>query len=1695
MGTRRLLAFCWLWIVFCGFGEAFAGPNAGGRLVFHTDEFLAYTASENYVGWSGMECGDAIECPQDNESYCQSNGSFLNATGRNDTVPQVWWVLAAFPPETCPVVKEVSFGIYWSNPSEFTVIDFGSDADDQAFDGSWPISPGSGAHLRWNTAQEAQLIELCWFAGELTAASLGTKFEISPHPSLATEFRDDSGNKDPIETPFSFVGFGGQPGENNLPPGFGEVYGACCTTAGECSMETSLNCTEDYLGDWTYCNPNPCEEEGACCLGSGTCVFTTRDDCTFQSGFFKGEFVPCSPDPCSDGACCWFSGGCGITSATECDGDFLGTGTTCNPEPCDPVGACCLTGGDCQMMSFANCNIAGGSYEGDFSDCVPYPCTIEDSGACCAGDGSCTFVTAFACSQQGHAYQGDGTDCSPNPCAPPTGACCKDDGDCSVQTSVDCSNLSGTYMGNGTTCAPNPCPDPTGACCLAAGCSVITEAQCTASGGTYQGNDIACSPDPCPESDGACCLDNGTCTTQTSTECLAAEGSYLGDDTSCTPDPCPDPTGACCLDGNCSVVTAAACGGSYLGDNTSCSPDPCPDPTGACCNDDGTCYVTTSSLCSENEDAYQGNETVCTPDPCPDPTGACCRDNGSCSVITAAACAVLRGTYQGNNIACSPDPCPDATGACCAADGSCSVRTSAECSSTDGSYQGDETVCSPNPCPQPTGACCSVNGTCSVQTSAACTAAGSSYLGNGQTCSPNPCPDPTGACCAVDGSCVVRTSAECDTHSGSYQGNGTVCDPNPCPDPTGACCADDGSCTIATTEVCSGEDGSYQGHGTSCSPNPCPQPEGACCATDGSCTVKTEAACDADSSIYNGNDTTCSPNPCTQPTGACCAEDGGCELLTAAQCTAASGDYEGNGTDCDPNPCPQPDPEGACCLPDRSCFVGTATACSASSGTYQGNDTDCDPNPCPDPTGACCFPDGSCDVLTETSCDTGDGSYEGDDSTCSPNPCPQPPAEGACCQSDGTCSVLTSSDCTDASGSYEGDETSCSPNPCPQPPAEGACCDDGGSCLVQTEADCGRASGTYQGDETKCDPNPCSAPQSGPCCTSGATCSLLTRDDCGNAGGLFLGEGESCEPKACRVDEDVVVSLTGSEGDRAWSVTVNRTASTVLGFQRLGGAEDFQAISGFSRDGNLWSAPLSDEAFTPRGLECYFQLDDVLLAGSPAEPMRVQVRGVAVPGPSLSSGQWIMLSAPIDVTGRSDVYSKLEAAFGAHSDRVWRMGTFNPTSGTYTEVTPQSRGGFIPGRAYWLGTVNPAAWQVNGSSNHPADGSSDFVIQLEPGWNMIGNPSFHPITLDPSRLRVALADTLTFSQASAVGTEWVAPSILAFDAEPDGGGSYKQAPQLLSIWGGAWVKNRLSERIELLVPAEDANPESRNASASGDDFDNPPYDAGNTQLVWESFLELRADNETSTVSVGVASGRSVGNQAQEIGGALPVIYLPPPVPDQQSRIHILGNSYGHDGEELLREIRSEWNPLGATRNSAASNNSGSRPGALSWNVVAEVHTAGALRWSSPQGCGTDCQGWTLSIHDVSSDMSWDLGEAGSVALSPGIHEFRVDAWPVETPGPTSELALSLYPNPATERTAIRFVTRKSGPVQIEIMSPSGQRIWSERSFYESGSHTVFWNRERTSGEPAPAGIYFVSVDGWLDEGHPLRRTLKLTVLR
>ena len=248
---KTLLFFAAAAVLAASAGVSLAGPNAGGTLVVHAAEPFSPRT---------FDCQ-----PCDNEFVCGGIDRCEDAVTRVDEVsdfpPLVIMVYAAFPSGSSPRMQAVSWGIEYGAElvAQGPLTPFRC-ADLEIPDLDWPDS-GTGTALAW-VGPQTGLFTLIYAFGLYYYSYYGpiesTQFCATPHPAQGGDFADDSipAELDPIAD-YGCLGFG----MDGYRPCLAPLTGACCSPAGECTIDTAANCDVLgglYGGDGVPCEPNPC---------------------------------------------------------------------------------------------------------------------------------------------------------------------------------------------------------------------------------------------------------------------------------------------------------------------------------------------------------------------------------------------------------------------------------------------------------------------------------------------------------------------------------------------------------------------------------------------------------------------------------------------------------------------------------------------------------------------------------------------------------------------------------------------------------------------------------------------------------------------------------------------------------------------------------------------------------------------------------------------------------------------------------------------------------------------------------------------------------------------------------------------------------------------------------------------------------------------------------------------------------------------------------------------------------------------------------------------------------------------------------------------------------------------------------------------------------------------------------------------
>ncbi len=385
-------------------GSAFSGRNENGAMVLHhvplTYHFVYPYCSEYPLPDS---CSQLV-------------------TRVDTTSPTIIWLAAAFPQNANPGVLAFQVGIYGDVTSDYFVdrSACGPAGWFEIPDVGWP-GTGTGTAVAYTRAIYSRLFKMYWFAIDYPGPGFSLSTGNYPHGDLHAEWVDDSS---PPQVDFCDR-FGtvrwGADGGDDCPGGEGLPTGACCRVGESCTVETQTDCAGSggqYRGDGVPCDPDPCGPVGACCHPDATCSVMFQSECDLYGWqFHPGE--TCEPtNPCAPyGACCFDTGACVVMDLGACAsvGGVPGGTPTCDPNPC-VVRACCLQNGHCEMRNPTHCRDLGGIIQDPGVTCDQIPCPVPI--ACCFPDGHCEVMPYDECVAEGGIPMDQYSSCESVVCAP-----------------------------------------------------------------------------------------------------------------------------------------------------------------------------------------------------------------------------------------------------------------------------------------------------------------------------------------------------------------------------------------------------------------------------------------------------------------------------------------------------------------------------------------------------------------------------------------------------------------------------------------------------------------------------------------------------------------------------------------------------------------------------------------------------------------------------------------------------------------------------------------------------------------------------------------------------------------------------------------------------------------------------------------------------------------------------------------------------------------------------------------------------------------------------------------------------------------------------------------------------------------------------------------------------------------------------
>ena len=485
-------------------------------------------------------------------------------------------------------------------------------------------------------------------------------------------------------------------------------------------------------------------------------------------------------------------------------------------------------------------------------------------------------------------------------------------------------------------------------------------------------------------------------------------------------------------------------------------------------------------------------------------------------------------------------------------------------------------------------------------------------------------------------------------------------------------------------------------------------------------------------------------------------------------------------------------------------------------------------------------------------------------------------------------------------------------------------------------------------------------------------------------------------------------------------------------FYRRAGDVTFQAGS-FSTPGTTtYQFDIPAASVTERGIEYYIEAENQVCGSSrfPAQgvnSIRVRVENLVYEHPRLHpEAEYRIVSVPLELDAETP-FEMLNEDLGAYDDQEWRFfSAFKPLNQSeYTLTEYDDIDALESGKGYWLITRDEApAFGTGGGLTHIT--STPFLVPLEAGWSLIGNPFAFPIPIQ--NVSLTSGDPL---------------DILAYDA----GNQLLDIPTL-EVFEGYAI--HVFSPDTLIIDPSRRSPSSRQEASE--------------QALPAWGIEIIASNGQA---VDRGNRAQVHEQAETQWDALD--HVNPALLDQKLDVYF-ANKHWKERKGLYRVD---------TRPLTKSN--------LSWDfeVTSSNGDAVTLTFEGLEEVPAD---HAIRLYDVVLDEVIDLRETPHYNLSasrtPRPFELHIGADASTMPAhenaalPESISLQQNFPNPFNPSTTIPFSLPADMPVQLDVYDALGQRVATllQNEMKAAGRHTVIWEARNDAGHMVSSGLYFIRLE-------------------
>ncbi len=402
-----------------------------------------------------------------------------------------------------------------------------------------------------------------------------------------------------------------------------------------------------------------------------------------------------------------------------------------------------------------------------------------------------------------------------------------------------------------------------------------------------------------------------------------------------------------------------------------------------------------------------------------------------------------------------------------------------------------------------------------------------------------------------------------------------------------------------------------------------------------------------------------------------------------------------------------------------------------------------------------------------------------------------------------------------------------------------------------------------------------------------------------------------------------------------------------------------------------------------------------------------------------------MISVPYDLT-ESSILEVLEDDFQAYGPQTWRLHRWNGSS--YVEY-PTLNDRFEPGTAFFLVTASGDPFTV--ASGWSVDTSQPYAIDLNPGWNQIGNPFGFPVPWNRVIRNTSIVNAIAF-----------------FD-----GAQMVQQPDDLTVlmpWEGYFVHNDSDEVVTILIRPEAVQVETE-----------IPVDEA--EKGGPATSTMRMQLTASVPARGYIDSQNwIGFDAAP---ATKSMLEAPPFGDHV-RLSLMKDAEKH-AIHLQTETGAgaQWPLLLTTSDEAVITNN------LPVSIAATTHE-GASEGYAMVLIDED-YGYARRVIDDEVWVDWgDQLAARQFTLVTGSTDY-IDSILNDIPvAPATSGLDQNYPNPFKQATSISYQLEQRAAVTLTVYNLLGQEVQHlVDEVQQPGQHRVRWDGTDLAGQRVPSGMY------------------------